>query len=119
MWLAGAHAAALRRRHRRGNVREPVQLRHLPAHSRSDSPRRHTQGRRLKGTILTSNANLHARRQKAVPRGVSNSLEVYAERAANSEIWDVEGRRYIDFASGISVLNTGHVQPKDSEARDE
>ncbi|MBS0379875.1 MAG: 4-aminobutyrate--2-oxoglutarate transaminase [Proteobacteria bacterium] len=61
---------------------------------------------------MTSNAELHARRQAAVPRGVSNSLSVYAERAANAEIWDVEGRRYIDFASGISVLNTGHVHPK-------
>jgi 4-aminobutyrate aminotransferase len=61
---------------------------------------------------LTSNAELHERRNKAVPRGVSNSLAVYAERAANAEIWDVEGRRYIDFASGISVLNTGHVHPK-------
>jgi 4-aminobutyrate aminotransferase/(S)-3-amino-2-methylpropionate transaminase len=61
---------------------------------------------------LTSNAELHARRQLAVPRGVSNSLAVYAERASNAEIWDVEGRRYIDFASGISVLNTGHVHPK-------
>ncbi len=61
---------------------------------------------------MTSNAELHARRQAAVPRGVSNSLTVYAERAANAEIWDVEGRRYIDFASGISVLNTGHVHPK-------
>ena len=61
---------------------------------------------------MTSNAELHARRQQAVPRGVSNSLSVYAERASNAEIWDVEGRRYIDFASGISVLNTGHVHPK-------
>jgi 4-aminobutyrate aminotransferase/(S)-3-amino-2-methylpropionate transaminase len=61
---------------------------------------------------LTSNAELNARRQQAVPRGVSNSLVVYAERASNAEIWDVEGRRYIDFASGISVLNTGHVHPK-------
>ena len=61
---------------------------------------------------MTSNAELHARRQQAVPRGVSNSLTVYAERASNAEIWDVEGRRYIDFASGISVLNTGHVHPK-------
>jgi 4-aminobutyrate aminotransferase / (S)-3-amino-2-methylpropionate transaminase / 5-aminovalerate transaminase len=65
---------------------------------------------------LTSNAELHARRQQAVPRGVSNSLSVYAERAANAELWDVEGRRYIDFASGISVLNTGHVHPKVKEA---
>ena len=65
---------------------------------------------------MTSNAELHARRQQAVPRGVTNSLAVYAERACNAEIWDVEGRRYIDFASGISVLNTGHVHPKVQQA---
>ena len=65
---------------------------------------------------MSSNAELHARRQQAVPRGVSNSLAVYAERASNSELWDVEGRRYIDFVSGISVLNTGHVHPKVSQA---
>ena len=61
---------------------------------------------------MTANAELHTRRQQAVPRGVTNSLAVYAERAANAELWDVEGRRYIDFASGISVLNTGHAHPK-------
>jgi len=61
---------------------------------------------------LSSNAELHQRRERAVPRGVTNSLAVYAERASNAEIWDVEGRRYIDFASGISVLNTGHLHPK-------
>ena len=65
---------------------------------------------------MTTNAELHARRQQAVPRGVTNSLAVYAERAANAELWDVEGRRYIDFASGISVLNTGHVHPRVSAA---
>jgi 4-aminobutyrate aminotransferase/(S)-3-amino-2-methylpropionate transaminase len=65
---------------------------------------------------LTTNAELHARRQQAVPRGVSSSLAVYAERAVNAELWDVEGRRYIDFASGISVLNTGHVHPRVSAA---
>ncbi len=59
-----------------------------------------------------SNADLQARRQNAVPRGVSNSLAVYAERASNAELWDVEGQRYIDFASGIAVLNTGHVHPR-------
>jgi 4-aminobutyrate aminotransferase / (S)-3-amino-2-methylpropionate transaminase / 5-aminovalerate transaminase len=59
-----------------------------------------------------SNSELHQRRQKAVPRGVTNSLAVYTERAANAELWDVEGKRYIDFASGIAVLNTGHVHPK-------
>jgi 4-aminobutyrate aminotransferase / (S)-3-amino-2-methylpropionate transaminase / 5-aminovalerate transaminase len=68
--------------------------------------------RHVRGIALTSNAELHIRRQHAVPRGVSNSLAVYAERASNAELWDVEGKRYIDFASGISVLNTGHVHPK-------
>jgi 4-aminobutyrate aminotransferase/(S)-3-amino-2-methylpropionate transaminase len=65
---------------------------------------------------LTSNADLQARRQNAIPRGVSNSLAIYAERAANAELWDVEGRRYIDFGSGISVLNTGHLHAKVKEA---
>ena len=27
-------------------------------------------------------------------------------------MWDVEGKRYIDFAGGIAVLNTGHRHPK-------
>jgi 4-aminobutyrate aminotransferase / (S)-3-amino-2-methylpropionate transaminase / 5-aminovalerate transaminase len=61
---------------------------------------------------LTSNAELQERRKNAIPRGVSNSLAVYADRASNAEVWDVEGKRYIDFASGIAVLNTGHVHPK-------
>jgi 4-aminobutyrate aminotransferase/(S)-3-amino-2-methylpropionate transaminase len=39
-------------------------------------------------------------------------LPVYVDRARNAEIWDVEGRRYIDFAGGIAVLNTGHLHPK-------
>ena len=33
-------------------------------------------------------------------------------RAANAEVWDVEGKRYIDFAGGIAVLNTGHCHPE-------
>lgn len=30
----------------------------------------------------------------------------------NAEIWDADGRRLIDFASGIAVLNVGHSQPQ-------
>ncbi|MCX7751219.1 MAG: aminotransferase class III-fold pyridoxal phosphate-dependent enzyme, partial [Candidatus Bipolaricaulota bacterium] len=37
---------------------------------------------------------------------------IYADRALNAELWDKEGNRYIDFASGIAVLNTGHRHPK-------
>jgi 4-aminobutyrate aminotransferase/(S)-3-amino-2-methylpropionate transaminase len=61
---------------------------------------------------MSTNSDLHRRRQSAVPRGVTNSLSIYADRGANAELWDVEGRRFIDFASGISVLNTGHLHPK-------
>ena len=61
---------------------------------------------------MTSNSELQRRREQAVPRGVTHALTVYAERAANAEVWDAEGRRYIDFASGIAVLNTGHLHPK-------
>lgn len=38
--------------------------------------------------------------------------DFYAARAENSEIWDIEGNRYIDFGGGIAVLNTGHRHPK-------
>ena len=60
---------------------------------------------------MSTNAELHQRRVAAIPRGVANSLPVYAERATNAELWDVEGKRYVDFASGIAVLNTGHRHP--------
>jgi 4-aminobutyrate aminotransferase len=62
--------------------------------------------------MSTTNQDLLARRTKAVPRGVSNSTAIYTERAHNAEMWDVEGRRYIDFAAGIAVLNTGHNHPR-------
>ena len=29
-----------------------------------------------------------------------------------AELWDAEGKRYVDFAGGIAVLNTGHRHPK-------
>ena len=61
---------------------------------------------------MTTNADLQARREAAVPRGVSTMHPRFTQRAANAEMWDVEGKRYIDFASGIAVLNTGHNHPR-------
>ena len=58
-----------------------------------------------------TNADLLARREAAVPRGVASAAPVFADRAENAELWDVEGKRYIDFAGGIAVLNTGHRHP--------
>lgn len=65
---------------------------------------------------MTTNASLATRRNDAVSRGVGVSTQIYAEKAENSEIWDIEGRRYIDFAAGIAVVNTGHRHPKVIEA---
>jgi len=61
---------------------------------------------------MSKNAELQERRDAAFARGLGNQLPVYVERAQNAEMWDVEGRRYIDFAGGIAVLNTGHVHPE-------
>lgn len=58
------------------------------------------------------NADLQARKNAATPRGVGVMCDFYAARAENAELWDVEGRRFIDFAAGIAVLNTGHRHPK-------
>jgi 4-aminobutyrate aminotransferase len=52
------------------------------------------------------------RKNAAISRGVGMTTQIYAERAENSEIWDKSGRRYIDFAAGIAVLNTGHRHPR-------
>ncbi len=58
------------------------------------------------------NADLIVRKDAATPRGVGVMCDFYAARAENAELWDVEGRRYIDFAAGIAVCNTGHRHPK-------
>ncbi|WP_370312301.1 4-aminobutyrate--2-oxoglutarate transaminase [Sagittula sp.] len=62
-------------------------------------------------TSSASNAALLARREAAVARGVASAAPVFADRAENAELWDVEGNRFIDFAGGIAVLNTGHRHP--------
>ncbi len=62
------------------------------------------------------NSDLSQRKNAAIARGVGMTTQIYADKAENSEIWDVEGRRYIDFAGGIAVVNTGHRHPKVIEA---
>jgi 4-aminobutyrate aminotransferase len=62
--------------------------------------------------MKTTNADLHQRRLAATPRGVGVLTNFFARRARNAELWDVEGRRFIDFAGGIGVLNTGHLHPR-------
>ncbi|KZE29317.1 4-aminobutyrate--2-oxoglutarate transaminase [Chelatococcus daeguensis] len=54
---------------------------------------------------------LSKRQKEAVPQGIATK-HIFAARAENAELWDVDGKRYIDFAAGIAVLNTGHRHPR-------
>src|SRR6476661_6832733 len=61
-------------------------------------------------------AELAELRRRYIPRGISTAHPLVADRAQGAEIWDVSGRRYIDFAGGIGVMNVGHGHPKVMEA---
>ena len=63
-----------------------------------------------------SNASVAQRRDENISRGVGVQTKIYVDRALNSEVWDIEGNRYIDFAAGIAVVNTGHCHPRVMEA---
>lgn len=60
---------------------------------------------------MSNNQDLHDRRNAALSKGMSTMVPVYVERGQNAELWDADGRRYIDFAGGIAVLNSGHLHP--------
>jgi 4-aminobutyrate aminotransferase/(S)-3-amino-2-methylpropionate transaminase len=61
---------------------------------------------------VTTNKELLEIRQKETPRGVGTQTGVFADKARNAEIWDVEGNRYIDLGTGIAVVGTGHNHPQ-------
>jgi 4-aminobutyrate aminotransferase / (S)-3-amino-2-methylpropionate transaminase / 5-aminovalerate transaminase len=60
---------------------------------------------------MSNNQDLHNRRNAALSKGMSTMVPVYVERGQNAELWDADGRRYVDFAGGIAVLNSGHMHP--------
>ncbi|EMJ89401.1 4-aminobutyrate--2-oxoglutarate transaminase [Leptospira meyeri] len=66
----------------------------------------------MTGNQKQTNQTLWERRLANVPRGVTTAYPVFAEKAKNAEIWDIEGKRFIDFGGGIGVQNTGHCHPK-------
>ena len=51
-------------------------------------------------------------RAKYVPRGITSAHPITAARATGSELWDVSGKRYVDFVGGIGVMNVGHAHPR-------
>jgi len=59
---------------------------------------------------MTASSDLHSRQKAAVAGGVGTRA-IFAEKALNAELWDVDSKRFIDFAAGIAVNNTGHRNP--------
>ena len=57
---------------------------------------------------MRTNKGIENRRDRSVALAIAYSSTFIADRAENSEIWDVEGKRYIDFCGGIGCQNTGH-----------
>ncbi len=41
----------------------------------------------------------------------SREYALVVDHAQGSEVWDTDGRRYIDFMAGVAVLNVGHRHP--------
>ena len=55
-------------------------------------------------------------KERYVAAGAASPNEQFADHATNAELWDADGKRMIDFAGGIGVLNIGHRHPKVVEA---
>ncbi len=60
---------------------------------------------------MSRTEELKNRQLAAVTTGVGTK-GIYAARAENAELWDVDGKRFIDLAAGIAVNNTGHRHPR-------
>ncbi len=63
-----------------------------------------------------TNEAWQVRKEAAIARGQGNIAPVFIDHAKNAEMWDVEGKRYIDFGTGIAVCNTGHLHPQVKQA---
>jgi 4-aminobutyrate aminotransferase / (S)-3-amino-2-methylpropionate transaminase / 5-aminovalerate transaminase len=61
-------------------------------------------------------AELAELRRRYIPRGITTAHPLVVDHAQGAELWDIAGRRYIDFAGGIGVLNVGHGHPHVMEA---
>lgn len=53
----------------------------------------------------------HDQYQSQLPRVLGRYSPVIVDHAEGSYIWGHDGRKYLDFTSGIAVTNTGHCHP--------
>lgn len=56
------------------------------------------------------------RRKQYVPKGVSNGIPTFVEKAQGAILTDVDGNTFIDFAGAIGTINVGHCTPEIVEA---
>lgn len=61
---------------------------------------------------MTIGSELERRRRNAVAKGVSCAFPLFVDRAENAQLWDMDGRRYIDFVGGMGALAVGHSHPR-------
>ncbi|MCB1511603.1 MAG: aminotransferase class III-fold pyridoxal phosphate-dependent enzyme, partial [Hyphomicrobiaceae bacterium] len=47
---------------------------------------------------------------------VFGAPQVMFERGSGTELWDTEGRRYLDFLTGLAVVSLGHANPVINQA---
>ena len=47
-----------------------------------------------------------------IPRGLAITHPIVVARAEGCTVWDEHGKAYLDFTSGIGVLNVGHCHPR-------
>ncbi|WP_088013210.1 4-aminobutyrate--2-oxoglutarate transaminase [Gottfriedia acidiceleris] len=55
---------------------------------------------------------LVARRNKVVPKGISNNSEAFVKKAKGALVEDIDGNTFIDFAGAIGTINVGHSHPR-------
>jgi 4-aminobutyrate aminotransferase / (S)-3-amino-2-methylpropionate transaminase / 5-aminovalerate transaminase len=56
------------------------------------------------------------RRARSVARAAASVHPIQPVEARGCAVWDVDGRRYLDWTSGIAVMNVGHSHPRVIEA---
>ena len=49
---------------------------------------------------------------ETISRSISIVHPIRLSHGKNAEVWDCDGKRYIDFVGGIGVLNLGHCNPR-------
>ncbi len=58
---------------------------------------------------MSNHSNLIERRKKSIPRGLFHISSYAMSKGFGAALQDIDGKEYIDFASGVGVLNAGHA----------